>query len=127
MPYQELMLGYIYTQNSNASEHKLQEYISWEDCSGLQVVWPKDIQKVEDKDDKTLMMMELEPGDTDLMVFLHIAPVVNLRVKSRVVERKLSPKELRDATDKLGDCKTLPRISCTFKSLRTPHYFGVLL
>ena len=73
------------------------------------------------------MRLELEPGDTDMIVFLHSEEKVFLRIKSQVILRKLSAAELRDQTDKKGDTKSIPGSKCTFKSLKTPHLYGVLL
>ena len=42
------------------------------------------------------MRLELEPGDTDMIVFLHLDKKVMLRIKSQLILRKLSPAELRD-------------------------------
>ena len=89
-----MLLGYVYTMNSRESNQTLCEMISWQDCQGARVIWPNETSQTDQP-----MRLELEPGDTDMIVFLHLDKKVMLRIKSQLILRKLSPAELRDQTD----------------------------
>lgn len=123
-----MLFGYVYTQNSNKSEHPLREVIDFSASEGCQIIRSSDDDEDADWDSEAQKLkLDLEPSTSDLVVFLHSAPKVALTITSHLILRHLTKEELMEKTVQEGDAKAIPGTQCTLRTYKGPHSYGVFV
>ena len=125
-PFENLGFGYVYTQNSNQSKHPLKEVLSLDASEGFEVIGTPENDETWDAETKQLNL-HLEPGTSDLLVFVHTAPKVKLNLSSKLETRPLSKQELRAKTKEAGSSRQIQGTDCVMRIFKTPYSCGVLL
>jgi len=124
-PFEDILLGYVYTQNGTNSKVPLSETLNFKNCSGCDIVRTAD--DVEGwVETKLVLELSLNPGQSDLVVFVHEKPKVTVSVLSRVNAVKMTKGELLGKTKAEGKLKKIAGTNCTVKTFKGPHSFGML-
>ena len=123
-PYEDMLMGYIFTQNTRDSQHALKEVIDTNSCSGMDFIRTSD--DTENDEDGT-MMLDLPVGSQELIFCVHLSPVCKFNMKSRLIMPKISADEVLAATASRGQTHQIPDSNCTIKLLTTPYNHGALI
>eukprot|EP00354_Favella_ehrenbergii_P000584 CAMPEP_0170451836 /NCGR_PEP_ID=MMETSP0123-20130129/950_1 /TAXON_ID=182087 /ORGANISM="Favella ehrenbergii, Strain Fehren 1" /LENGTH=190 /DNA_ID=CAMNT_0010713671 /DNA_START=506 /DNA_END=1078 /DNA_ORIENTATION=+ len=94
-------------------------------CEGCEMIQTEE-NKEADSADKQLQL-ELDPGTSDLLVFVHTAAKVSLSVTGRQVQRKISREELLVKTREEGTVKQIEGTDCSMCTYKGPYSYGLLL
>ena len=79
-PFDNMLVGYVYTQNSNEAQHPLQETMYTGECRNVSFIRTAD--DTADDDDKSFRL-DLDPGTSDLILLVRMSEPMVLRIAHR--------------------------------------------
>ena len=85
------------------------------------------IRSDENDSGESELHLDLEPGTSDLLIFVHAEEHVQVAIKGHQIKRRLSRDELMQQTAAMSEARPIPGSDCQIKMLRTPYDGGFLI
>ena len=86
-----MLFGYIYTQNSNNSQHPLRAMLNTANCTGCEFIRTADDNE---QDGDNIMHLDLDPGTSDMILIVHQKAHVKIDIGSKIIQRQKSRNEV---------------------------------